>query len=284
MEDKDYFDVKISHQSQDKFVGYKNGKWEDLNLPKGHGLAMSITVADPENDNEDVINMLSDYRAIKTIPNYNFPRYQNYINDLNLQKHIDNSITWENRINKLQHKLDALKFHMKNFDRHQEEIQQKFEEQYINSIVEVEETDYIFTFELESFLFQIQSALDILGQIIALAIKDYSFDSYGKFLSGKLSSNTSNNTILNKNLQQVIDNHAQWYENFNSMRNLVTHWGDLLNFKSTTHKPAIDQQYARIYYPQMPDGKKVTRYMKEIWNSLDNLIVEVGKILKDEYK
>jgi len=71
---------------------------------------------------------------------------------------------------------------------------------------------------------------------------------------------------MNSKLQKVIDNHDQWYENFNAMRNLVTHWGDLLNFKSTTHKPAIDQEFARIFYPQMPDKKKVTRYMTEVWN------------------
>ena len=62
---------------------------------------------------------------------------------------------------------------MKNFNRHQQEIQEKNEKEYVNSIIEVEEIDPIFTYELESFLFHVQSALDILGQIIALAIKDF---------------------------------------------------------------------------------------------------------------
>jgi hypothetical protein len=284
MEDKDYFDVKISHQTQDKFVGYRNGKYEDLNLPKGYGLAMSVSVIDPKYVNEDVINLLKNFRDIKSIPDFNFTRYPRYINELNLQGHIDSSITWENRINKLQHKLDAIKFHMKNFNIHQQEIQEKFEKEYVNSIIEVEEIDPIFTYELESFLFQVQSALDILGQIIALAIRDYSFDSYGSFLLTKLSKENPINNSINNRLHTVINNHSGWYENFNAMRNLITHWGDLLNFKSTIHKPAIDQEFARIYYPQMPDKKKVTRYMNELWNSLKSLVDETGKIIKEEYK
>ncbi len=284
IQDKDYFDVKITHQTGDKFVGFRNGKYEDLDLPKGYGLDISASVIDPEHVNEDVIELLKDYRDIKTIPNFNFDRYQRYINELSLQNHVDSTVTWENRINKLQHKLDAVKFHMKNFNRHQQEVQEKFEKEYINSIIEFEEIDPIFTYELESFLFQVQSVLDILGQIIALAINDYSFDSYGKFLSTKLKSSNTNNISRNSKLRQMIDSHDQWYENFSAMRNLVTHWGDLLNFKSTTHKPAIDQEFARIFYPQMPDKKKVTRYMTEVWNSLSNLIAEVGKILKQESK
>lgn len=185
MEDKDYFDVRISHQTQDKFVGYRNGKYEDLNLPKGYGLAMSVSVIDPKYVNEEVISLLVNFRSTRSIPDFNFTRYQICINELNLQSHIDSTVTWENRINKLQHKLDAIKFHMKNFNNHQQEIQEKFEKEYINSIIEVEEIAPIFTYELESFLFQVQSALDILGQIIALAIRDYSFDSYGSFLSTK---------------------------------------------------------------------------------------------------
>lgn len=282
MEDNEYFDVKITHKSNDKFVVFRNGKWQDLNLPKGHGLDISVTVTDPDNDNKDIINMLSVYRDIKTVSNFSFTRYQRYINELNLQKHNDNSITWDNRINKLQHKLEAVRFHMTNFNLHQDEVQQEFEKQYANSIVEVEETDQRFTYELESFLFQVQSLLDILGQIIALAIRDNTFDSYGTFLSIKLSN--SANITINSKLKQVIDNHAQWYKNFNAMRNLVTHWGDLLNFKSTTHKPSIDQEFARIYYPQMPDKKKVTRYMDELWNSLNILIDEVGEIIKEDYE
>lgn len=284
IQDKDYFDVKITHQSGDKFIGFRNGKYEDLNLPKGYGLAISVSVIDPEHVNEDVIELLKDYRDIKTIPNFNFDRYQRCINELSLQYHVDSTVTWENRINKLQHKLDAVKFHRKNFSRHQQEVQEKFEKEYINSIIEVEEIDPIFTYELESFLFQVQSALDILGQIIALATNDYSFDSYGKFLSTKLKSSNTNNISRNSKLRQVIDSHDQWYENFNAMRNLVTHWGDLLNFKSTTHKPSIDKEFARIFYPQMPDKKKVTKYMTEVWDSLSNLITEVGKILKEESK
>lgn len=43
MEDKDTFDVKISSQTQDKFVGHRNGL-EYPNFPKGHGLAISIGI------------------------------------------------------------------------------------------------------------------------------------------------------------------------------------------------------------------------------------------------
>jgi hypothetical protein len=68
---------------------------------------------------------------------------------------------WNNRINKLQHKLDALAFHMKNFNQHQNEVLYKLEKEYVNSIIEFEEIDPIFVFEVGSFCIHIPDVVII---------------------------------------------------------------------------------------------------------------------------
>lgn len=281
MKDEDCFVVKITKPSQDKFVEFVNGQWREMPLPPGTGLAINLSVKESNESDDEILSILSRYREMKNIqPVDTFVRYQQYIEKLGLKNHVDNLISWENRLNKLGHKLEAIKYHQKKFANHQQEIRQKYENDYTNSIVELEELDQTFIFEIESFLFQSQSALEILAQLIALGIQNKTFDSYGQLLK-RIRDNALEDNRTTRGLIKLINANNKWYDNFSDMRNLITHWGNLLNFTSTLHRPSIDNEYVVICYPKMPNGKKVTAYMEEIWENIAKLVEDVGIILKN---
>lgn len=49
------------------------------------------------------------------------------------------------------------------------------------------------------------------------------------------------------------------------MRDDITHYSDLEGFLCFIHTAWDGGQYARIYYPSMPDGTRVRNYMEQTW-------------------
>lgn len=253
----------------------ENGK--EIELPEEVALDMSVSARDSKYVYEDVNNLTKKLSSINNIPGLDFKKYNEHITKLRMDT-IDIIVTYENRVIKLQHKLEAIKFHMNNFIDHQNQIVKKYENHYENSRFEFKDLDAIFIYETEAFLFQTQCALDILAQIIALAMRDKGFDSYGLLLR-KIKDSQLRNTVINQEFVKLINENMIWYDNFSSMRNLITHWGDLLNFEPLTHHAALTKNKARISYPKMPNGVNVKIYMINIWKSLETMIKELYLIL-----
>jgi hypothetical protein len=76
---------------------------------------------------------------------------------------------------------------------------------------------------------------------------------------------------LGSDLTQIVNKNLVGTE-FNSIGNLITHWGNLLNFKSLIYHTNMTQNKARISYPKMPNNMTVVNYMKFTWNTLKTLI------------
>ncbi len=148
----------------------------------------------------------------------------------------------------------------------------------MNSRFAFKDLDAIFVYETEAFLFQTQCAMDILAQITALAIRDDKFDSYGLLLR-RIRESKLKNTPINQDFIKLINENMVWYDQFNSLRNLITHWGDLLNFEPLTHHATLTQNIARISYPKMPNGTTVKRYMENTWKTIESLIKDICLIL-----
>jgi hypothetical protein len=56
---------------------------------------------------------------------------------------------------------------------------------------------------------------------------------------------------------------------------LITHYGDLIGFKSITHSAAFDEdEFATVCYPTMPDRERVTTFMNNTWINVTQLINE----------
>jgi hypothetical protein len=279
---KEFFKVKITNRTGDYFVEYVNGQYRRI---PGR-IMMKISAVAPEYVYEDVIEILKPLRDINIQETVKLERYTSIIRELNLQKNQDSILSWTNRINKLQHKLNSLKNRMKTFSEHEMKFEEKCKKEYTDSIVEYEEIDPIYVDETESFLFQAKSALDILAQIIGIAYRlsgavTYSDD--GNDLIDKLrkSSAFRNNAENKEEMIKVIERNKDWIKDLVNMRDLITHFSDLVGFKSAIHSPSSqDNEYVNIYYPSMPNLTRVTTYMNDILLKIFTLISEVTMTIK----
>lgn len=283
-----YFTVNVTTKSRDRVIlGKSDGT--PVEMPEGFGLAGKFSAINPEYIYPDIIETLQILRHINNVGNRNIERYNEIISQLKLENksHSDKSITWDNRIGKLQHKLESLKYHMNNFKKHETEIENKYKNKYTNTITNFEELDPIFAYETEAFLFQTKSSLDILGQIIGLALKLSGIVTYGdngKDLIDKIQKTSSFRDFEHDKelLVKIIRENINWVSYLVNMRDLITHFSDLINFQSHVHQASFSQS-AKIYYPRMPDDKRVIQYMDETWQNLVNIINEISLVLRDLY-
>jgi hypothetical protein len=129
--------------------------------------------------------------------------------------------------------------------------------------------------------------LDILAQIVGIAFRLSGIVTYsdnGDDLIDKLrKSSAFRNKPENKDkLVTIIDNNKIWVKNLVNMRDLITHFSDLIGFKSTIHSPSSEEhEYVNIYYPSMPNRERVTTYMNNTWRQLVILITDVSNVLKE---
>jgi hypothetical protein len=67
------------------------------------------------------------------------------------------------------------------------------------------------------------------------------------------------------------------------MRDQITHYSDLEGFLCFIHRAWISGQYARIYYPSMPDGTRVRNYMEQTWLKLLQFYHEMIPLISNAY-
>jgi hypothetical protein len=75
--------------------------------------------------------------------------------------------------------------------------------------------------------------------------------------------------VANTTLNKIMDNpHVK-------MRDEVTHYSDLEGLTGFFIKKSNgNDRFATIYYPAMPDGERVSKYMDKTWTNICNLIQE----------
>lgn len=218
----------------------------------------------------------------------NYEDIDNIINDLTDFVPNNRYIVSE-RIGRLKHKLYGIRYHLENFIDEENKIIKEFQSEYHapdhNSIFHNPRLIY----EIESFLFQIKSALDILAQIISiifnLGIHRYSI-SESKLenqLTKKLKEHKKND-ILKDELADIIIRNDRWIVDTIDMRDEITHTSDLQGFLCFMKYAWKGEEFAYISYPSMPDGQKATTYMQQTWQNLYQLIFDISPFLITKLK
>jgi hypothetical protein len=279
----EFFTVRVTKPSEDYFEEFVNGQWRRI-----PGRVM-MNVSCSNQVYEDIIKLLEPLRKVEHIEPIRLERFATIVHELNLDTNHDATISWNNRINKLQHKLSSLKYHMEIYTEHEKNFQEKCKREYTDSIVELEEVDPVYYNETESFLFQTKSILDILSQIIGIAFKLTGVVTYandGDDLIDKLGKTASyrDKPIKKKEMISIIDRNKNWVKDLVNMRDLITHFSDIIGFKSIIHSPTSnDNEFANIYYPSMPNKERVTTFMNHTWTKLVQLIRDVNKKIVELY-
>lgn len=216
--------------------------------------------------------------------------YQEEVNDVidNLIKPLhdtvpQNRFILRQRIDRLRHKLYGVRYHLDNFIEQEEKDIATFKTSHEGSDHDSILNEPRLIYEVESFLFQIKSTLDVLAQIIGMIYRLNSITTYsngGAILAKTLKLNTPGEVRLNaRKLAVIIESHVRWVDNIVDMRDEVTHFSELTGFSCFISHAWNGGPVANISYPSMPNGDRARTYMENAWRQLLDLIEEVSPIL-----
>lgn len=239
------------------------------NLPPGIIVSRSdITVRDPSPWDREIGNI------VKPIENLR----------------LDKNLRWQNRIrlrmNKLHHKMDAIKYHAHVFKIVENKIERDWRTFIVgnhttNKIIEMPELVY----STEGFLFQIKSCLDVLTQIILYSFEEDGIDTFGnkgKELIKELESKANKKypKYINQ-IIQIIESNYPWIKNIIEVRDEVAHFSDIEGLSCFTIKRVeVTDLEVTVYYPSMPDGQRVSSFMDDTWFKLRKLIATAYQSLQ----
>jgi hypothetical protein len=190
----------------------------------------------------------------------------------------------KNRIDKLRHKLDALQYHTGLF----KSVEMDTENSWKKNMVANISLNKIFDdprliYNFESFLFQSKSCLDVFAQIIAYSFKSQitSYADNGDRLVKILEKEPSKNypQYASKVIDLIKENRS-WVKELVEMRDEVTHYSDLIGLSCfLTKKSEESDRIATVFYPAMPNGQRVSKFMDKTWINIHNLIQSCGFLI-----
>jgi len=178
--------------------------------------------------------------------------------------------TLARELNVCQHKLYAVRYHLDNFVSEERSQVQKFKKDYTPpSGVQINIENLVLVYEMESFLFQVKSSLDVLAVGLLNKLLGLKLGSFGtEMVSDALKENENKiGTQKVNKLKSIIETNKDWIEELNEMRVQITHYSDLEGFLCFLEVPFTGEE-CTIYYPSMPDGTRATQYMDSIWKKL----------------
>lgn len=174
-------------------------------------------------------------------------------------------------LNVCQHKLYAVRYHMDNFVSEEQSQVKKFKEDYTPpSGVQMHTENLALICEMESFLFQAKSSLDVLAVGVLNKLFGLKLRSFGTSMvidALKRNENRIGTEKVNK-LKSIVEKNKDWIEELTEMRIQITHLSDLEDFLCFVVMPFTGGEECTIYYPSMPDGTRATQYMDSIWKKL----------------
>jgi hypothetical protein len=191
---------------------------------------------------------------------------------------------FKSKLGKLKHKLNAVNYYSFIFKEKEEKIIKEFSVEYTAENVSYSMDEPILILSTESFLFQCKSCLDVLAQMIGLLFT-LDLNTWGnegdeiikqiriRVESGNVKGNKNNYDELNK----IIEKNKYWIKDLVDMRDDVTHFSDLEGMSCFIYE-SVDERAAKakIFYPSLPDGQRVSKYMEGIKKNLQDLIKEIS--------
>ncbi len=177
------------------------------------------------------------------------------------------------RINDVDHKLHAVKYHLSNYERAESDKIKEFSKKYkppagVQMVIEEPRLIY----EIESFLFQTKSCLDVLSQVLkpAFGFTYCSFGDKGDDTINQLKNNCPTKLAIyaDKIIKLIEDAQDAWLVELIKMRDEVTHYSRLEGFDCFMEDPYIGGGVADIHYPTMPNKQRVLDYCQNVWKLL----------------
>jgi hypothetical protein len=252
---REYFEIRLepSASKGSTAVAYRDGKWEEM---PGVSLAMTVYVIDPKYDYADVIDVIKPLSKLAHLQEYQ---------------------------RRLKHKLSAIRYHSDSFKKEEDD----WIERYKTSITggescNVVEDNLKIIYEVEAFLFQVKSCLDVLNQLIRISFKlpyGRTYTNGGEALIRSLKGNCPKDVQRKRDsMISLIESSKRWILHTVEMRDEVTYDSDLIGFECFNQQ-ARTGNFVRVFFPSMPNGRRTRVYLDTIWEKVLSLNRDVIKII-----
>jgi hypothetical protein len=177
------------------------------------------------------------------------------------------------RLGDVDHKLHAVKYHLGNYERAEEERVAQFGHDYSPPTgVQMTTEEPKLIYEVEAFLFQTKSCLDVLSRALkpVFGFRHCSFGDEGDVLIRQLKNNCPQGLV--KHAQRFVklieDAQVEWVAELVKMRDEVTHVCRLEGFTCFVKDPYVGGGTASIHYPTMPNTRRALEYCRDVWQKL----------------
>jgi hypothetical protein len=175
----------------------------------------------------------------------------------------------QERIRNVDHKLHAVKYHLTNYEQAESDKIEELRKNHkpptgVQQIIEEPRLIY----EVEAFLFQVKSCLDVLSQVLEPVFN------FGKCLFGEKGDKVINRlkrncppslTLYADNIIKLIeDAQDEWVVELINMRDQITHYSNLEGFDCFIQDPYLGGGTTNIQYPTMPNKHRALEYCQDI--------------------
>ncbi len=177
------------------------------------------------------------------------------------------------RIDNIDHKLHAVKYHLNNYEQAESDKVKELSKNYkppagVQMVIEEPRLIY----EVEAFLFQTKSCLDVLSWVLkpAFGFSYCSFGDKGDDTIKQLKNNCPAKlaTCAEKIIRLIEDAQDAWLVELIKMRDQVTHYSRLEGFNCFMEDPYTGDGITNIHYPTMPNKQRVLEYCQNVWELL----------------
>lgn len=193
------------------------------------------------------------------------------INALNLSTAIKQDLV--KRLHDVDHKLHAVKYHLNNYEQAENDKIKEFNKNYTPPTgvqMVIEEPSLIY--EVEAFLFQTKSCLDVLSWVLkpVFGFPYCSFGDKGDDIIKQLKNNCPAAFAISaeKITKLVQGAQDQWIVELIDMRDKITHYSRLEGFDCFIEDPYLGGGTTNIHYPTMPNKRRVLEYCQDVWARL----------------
>ncbi len=186
-------------------------------------------------------------------------------------------------LNDVEHKLRGVRYHRDKFSRVEQVGIDRFRSRHVPPTgVAFEERSPDLLFEVEGFLYQVKSTLDMLARLLAasgLRSMGHSFGDHGDHLLKQLGSVPQSCSAEAVELETLIQSaQPTWIDQTVLFRDEVAHKGMLDEFRCFVQEPLVRAGEASVHFPVMPGGERAVDYIRRIEGELRSFVDAVVKV------
>jgi len=186
-------------------------------------------------------------------------------------------------LNDVTHKLQGVRYHRNNFERAEQTMADGFRTSHRPPAgAAVEELVPGLVFEVEGFLYQVKSTLDMLARLLTsagLQSLGHSFGDHGDRVLKQLPSMPRSCSAEAIELKSLVESaQAAWIDQTVSFRDQIAHKGMLQEFRCFVQEPFEGIAPVAIHYPEMPGGERATMYIERVEGALRSFVDAVVKL------